>query len=243
MRLGEEGLNDVVFTVAFKARFCLLLGNLTVFDQIFNKSRLRLPEALDVLTERIFFKLIFVFFLELLDLLHGIFAKLVAPIFFQLVKEVLGSLLGIEFGFDGYTRVAHYINCRGEHDVVDFRNTNNPSDVSGCIDVHINTNLLGEGGTKFDLQTSHFAVFTNVHFKFSTDIQRNLDTVFKVAVLTVTGGDIETQFNIICQFKGVAKAVCLNLFFGQLHTVFVIHGDLVVSNIVIEFVAGTHNAA
>jgi tRNA A-37 threonylcarbamoyl transferase component Bud32 len=33
------------------------------------------------------------------------------------------------------------------------------------------------------------------------------------------------------------------LFFGQFHTVRVIHDDLVVSNIVIEFVAGTHNAA
>ena len=102
----------MVFTVAFKARFCLLLGDLTVFDQIFNKSRLRLPEALDVLAERILVKLLFVFFLELLNLLHGIFAKLFAPIFFQLVKEVLGSLLGIEFGFNGYTRVAHDVNCR-----------------------------------------------------------------------------------------------------------------------------------
>ena len=145
--------------------------------------------------------------------------------------------MGVEFGFDGYTRVAHYINCRGEHDVVDFRNTNNPSDVSSCIDVHINTNLLGEGGTKFDLQASHLAILANIDFKFSTDGQGDLDTVFKVAVLTVTGGDIEAQLNIICQLKGVAKAVCLDLLLSQLYAVFVIHDDLVVSNIVIEFVA------
>ena len=102
---------------------------------------------------------------------------------------------------------------------------------------------MGEGGTKLDLQASHLAVLADINFKFSADAQRDLNTVFKVAVLTVAGSNIEPQLNIICQFKGITKAICLNLFFGQFHTVFVIHDDFVVSNIVIEFVAGTDNAA
>ena len=120
---------------------------------------------------------------------------------------------------------------------MDNGNEQCPRNIGIGIDAHIQKNLLRECGTEFDLKTAHFSALADIHLKFSVNLKRNLDTVIKMAILTITLGDIKGEFNIFCQFKSVSNAIRPNLFLGELDTVFVIHDNLIILDVIQKFLA------
>ena len=243
MCLGEEGLNDVILTVLGQAFLGLLLADLTVCDQLVNKVSLCLPEALDILAEAVLAERVLVLLLEGLNLVHRFLAKVGTPVFLQLIEEVLVRLLGVELSLDGYRSIAHHVNGGGEDDIVDLGNADDPRNVSGSVDADLKRYLLREGGGKLDLQASHLAVLADIHLKLGLDLKGHLDTLVKVAVLAVTGGNVEAELDIIGQLKGITKTVGTNLLFGELDAVFVVYRDLVNLNVIVKFVAGGNHVA
>ena len=186
----------------------IVLCKLAVHNKLFYQVGLCFPKALNILSERILAKLFIVFLLEIIYFFKRILAKLIAPCLLELIKEVLGRLLSIEFCLKRDGSIAHYVNSAGKYNIVNNGDKQRPCNICVGVDINIDINLLRKCRGKLDLQASHFSAFTDIHFKFSADLQRNLESVFKMAVLAIARCNVESNFNIIAKLKGMTGTVC-----------------------------------